>query len=66
MAERDDPKLSVRLRSERKPTAVEATGEDQLAQFVRRGPAGQLSIPLQLYMAKPFRSLKRSPRMLPL
>jgi hypothetical protein len=64
MAERDDPKFSVRLRSERKPTPVAATGEDQLADFVAMGSGRSIVDPARSSMANPFRSLKRSPRML--
>jgi hypothetical protein len=52
MAERDDPKLSVRLRSERKVTAVAATGEDQLAQFVRMGSGRSIVDPAPVIRGK--------------
>jgi hypothetical protein len=53
MAERDDPKLSVRPRSERKPTAVVATRDDQLADFVAMGSGRSIVDPAPVIHGKP-------------
>ena len=52
MADRDDPKLSVRPLSERKPAAVAASGADPLAEFVRMGSGRSIVEPAPVIRGK--------------